>query len=330
MSEIIPSTKLKMVSTHKLLDLVCPRQYFWRRVLNLESIYLNINFWWGGVLGAGFEARLMGRDWRAAMRKEDRKRCEGKVIGSELAKEMKAVRSIIEIQLKCVKCQPVFKRLKMVKDQCRFKVPLKCGIMFCGTKDGEGTHDGEEAMFEIKTASRVTAPYIAALRYGRQINGYAWGDIRKGRKNRAKICVACIFRKPGLIVKKDQSLEEFMEEIEVDIMGGIDYRGRKRKARPKMYYRFQTFTLGYTTVMDVGYDIEQDAADLKEKYDRARNERQLLNPHYWPKRENKCHDYSGCEFQQLCLHPKSWNVHLDQYQQREMLYPIEKKELKGE
>ena len=71
---IVPSTRLKVVSVHKLKTMTCYRKYYWRYVLNLESKAMNLNFWYGGVLGAGFEAILQGDDWKAAMQDEqDRK-----------------------------------------------------------------------------------------------------------------------------------------------------------------------------------------------------------------------------------------------------------------
>jgi len=49
MSKIIPSTKLKVISGHKLNDMACWRYYHWRWIQNLEPKRLNLNLWYGAV-----------------------------------------------------------------------------------------------------------------------------------------------------------------------------------------------------------------------------------------------------------------------------------------
>ena len=153
-----------------------------------------------------------------------------------------------------------------------------------------------------------------------------YGDVKRKVKDRAKVCRACVFGKPGLRVKKGQSIEEFLQEVRCDIEGGVDWKGKERVARPEKYYRWEQFSLGRAHVMAVGRDIEQEAADLKAKYDRA-GKGQLLDPGYWPRRENKCFEWAGCEYQQLCLHPVGWRAYVDGFGQRDMLYDIERDEL---
>lgn len=327
MNEITPSVRLRVVSVHKLQALVCPRKYYWTNIRNLESKNLNVNFWWGGVSGEGWEALLMGKDWRKAMKQEDKKRCKDKRISTDVAEDMDVIRSIIEIQLECAQQQPIFKDFKITSTQEKFAVPLKCGVLFCGTKDAVGTDQGVLTLFENKTTSQVTPAYLESLRYGKQVNGYAWSEIKERRKDRVTQCRCCIFRKPSLRVKKDQSIEEFKDEIRCDILGGTDYRGKKREARPDMYYRWLKFQFGAKTVRDVGRDIEQEAFDLLEKYKRA-SEKQILDPYYWPRRENKCSEYAGCEFQALCKDVSRYKMYLNSFQQREMLYEQEREELK--
>ena len=266
-NEIIPSVRLEVVSVHKLLALKCMRFYYWTFIRNLESKNLSIPLWWGSVHGEGWESALMGKDWRKAMKREDKKHCKGKRISTDVAEDMDVIRSIIEIQIECGLQQPIVKDFKITETQSKFAVPLKCGVTFCGTKDAVGTDQGVPTLFENKTASQVTPAYLESLRYGKQVNGYAWSEIKERRENRVTQCRCCVFRKPALRVKKDQSIEEFKDEIRCDIMGGTDYRGKKRAARPDHYYRWLKFTFGKKTVMDVGRDIEQEAFESSEVRD---------------------------------------------------------------
>ena len=326
-NEIIPSVRLEVVSVHKLLALKCMRFYYWTFIRNLESKNLSIPLWWGSVHGEGWESALMGKDWRKAMKREDKKHCKGKRISTDVAEDMDVIRSIIEIQIECGLQQPIVKDFKITETQSKFAVPLKCGVTFCGTKDAVGTDQGVPTLFENKTASQVTPAYLESLRYGKQVNGYAWSEIKERRENRVTQCRCCVFRKPALRVKKDQSIEEFKDEIRCDIMGGTDYRGKKRAARPDHYYRWLKFTFGKKTVMDVGRDIEQETFDLLRKYEGA-SEKQILDPYYWPRRENKCSEYAGCQFQALCKDVSRWEMYLGGFKQREMLYKQEEEELK--
>ena len=325
-NEIIPSVRLKVVSVHKLQALVCPRKYYWTFVRNLESKNLSEALWWGSVLGAGWEAFLMNKDWKKEMRKEDKKHCRNKHISADTAEDMDVIRSIIETQLECAQRQPVVKDFKITKTQEKFAVPLKCGVLFCGTKDAVGTDGGIPALFENKTTSQMSPAYLESLRYGKQVNGYAWSEWMEGRKDKVTQCRCCIFGKPGLRVKKDQSIAEFKDEIRCDIIGGIDYRGKKRQPRPDVYYRWLKFKFGSSTVRDTGKDIEQETFDLLMKYSRA-TEKQILDPYFWPRRENKCAEYAGCSFQALCKDVSRWEMYLGGFQQREMLYKQEREEL---
>ena len=71
----------------------------------------------------------------------------------------------------------------------------------------------------------------------------------------------------------------------------------------------------------------EEAADLLAKYERGEKEGRILDPAFWPKRENKCFDYSGCEFLPLCSHPDNWEIYLRTYRQRRILYKEELNEM---
>ena len=112
MSNIIPSIKLNMVSTHKLLDTTCLRNFYWRRVLNLESRKLNLNFWYGSVSGAGIEALLREEDWREAIAQED-VRSRGSYVRDDIELDLQL--RLIEASLEAVEELPIIKRMKLNK-----------------------------------------------------------------------------------------------------------------------------------------------------------------------------------------------------------------------
>lgn len=312
MSNILPSTKLKVVSVHKLGDTICWRKFFWRRVLNLESRNLNMNFWYGSVSGEGIEAMLSGGDWRAAMAEEDEKSLRGYVISPLDEENLKLNRRLIEASLEAAELQPAVDKMKLIETQIKFAVPLKCGVKFCGTLDGIGTYDDTPHMFEFKTAKQFKKNYKEWLLFDKQINGYAWAMRSKGTP--LGRCRYCIFKKYGRRLGK-KTLNQFVEQWKEDL------RDPKREE-----YKWESISLGATTVTETYYDIEQEAEDLLAKFERAKKG-QLLDPHYWPKRENKCHDYAGCEFLPLCSNPSRWNVFLRTYKQRTMLYEEEIEEV---
>lgn len=315
MKKIIPSTKLRVVTVHKLKSLTCHRKYFWRWVLNLDSRNLNINFWYGSLMGAAFEALISGRDTDKALALQDRRYRRRYIITGELENEMRIQRRLIGAYINQAKEHPKIRKMKMTASQEQFKVRLKNSpLWFCGTPDGDGTYFGKPVMFEEKTAGKVTNSYIDALRFDKQVYGYAYGR-QLGDKPVLPKCCYCIFRKPQKWIKKNQTIDQFVTEIEKDLV-----------ARRDFYYIIELLTLGKLTIAEVGCDIETLALELKEKYRRLRGNG-LLDPHNWAKQEDKCHDYKGCQFLNLCKNPKKWSLYLRLFQQREMLYEEEKKEL---
>jgi len=316
MDKIIPSTKLRVVTVHKLKSLTCPRKYFWERVLNLESRRLKDPFWYGSLIGAGFEALISSKDPEKAMRFEDRDYRKRYVTTSDLEDEMKIQRRLISACIAQAKHHPKVKKMEMKVSQQQFKVRLKKSCLwFCGTPDGFGTYCKKPVMFEEKTASQITNSYIDALRFDKQVYGYAYAQQLAGNPVLPKCCY-CIFRKPQKWVKKNQTIDDFVKDIEKDFADRRDF-----------YYSFIELTLGKQTISEVGHDIETLAFELKEKYKRLRADGGLLDPHNWPRQESKCYKYGGCGFLQLCRNPKKWQVYLRLFQQRKMLYEDEKKEL---
>ena len=308
MNNIIPSTKLNMVSTHKLLDTTCLRNFYWRRVLNLESNKLNLNFWYGSVSGAGIEALLREEDWREAIAQED-VRSRGSYVRDDIELDLQL--RLIEASLEAVEELPIIKRMKLNKAQLKFAIPLKCGIKFCGTLDGMGTFDKIPHMFEFKTAKQLKKNYKEVLLFDKQINGYAMARRLAGEP--LGKCRYCILKKCNRRLGK-KSFNEFVEQWRKDL------RDPKREE-----FVWESISLGQTTVDEVWFDIEQKAEDLKEKFDRAGDK--LLDPHYWPKEDSQCGNWSGCEFMPLCRNPSNWEIYLRTYKQRKMLYKEERTEL---
>jgi len=316
MSSIIPSVRLKVVSVSKLSTTPCLRQYFWKYIMNLEGRRIYLPFWFGGVLGAGFEALLLGKPVKAALRKEHLKRTEGYDIDDEMKEELKLQLRLIAVILDGAKCQPSVKRMKLTESQIKFCLKLKdSGVLYCGTEDGEGTYRGQGTLFEIKamSANYANSAFLTSLTYGKQINGYAWARRSLGKSTVGQCC-ACVFKKPGKKLKRGQSIDDFVEEIRKDVL-----------ERPDMYFIWHQFNLGKQTVDGVGADIEREAYILKMLYLDCGKD--ILDPLKWPKRENKCHDYAGCEFIQLCKNMRTWKLYLRYFRQREMLYKEEEGEL---
>ena len=273
-----------------------------------------MNFWYGSVLGEGFEAILLGKkNWKQLMRKESVASLKGHDT-SKLAEEIDLQYRLIEVILEQAKVLAEQHGMSLVKSQVPVRVKLKCGVIYCGTEDGEGVYEGSSSLYEIKTASKVNQGYLSSLKLDKQINTYCWGSRGSKTKHYSQ-CAYCIFKKPQKRLKKNQTVDEFVKEIAQDC---ID--------RPEMYYEWLQLSLVKPFVDSVGRSTERMAEILKMIYDNLSKE-QLLDPNYWPEMETKCSDYSGCEFLPLCLHPNNWQMYLRFYKQRTMLYELEEEEL---
>jgi len=304
---------LKCVSGHKLTTLTCPRKYYWKWIRNLEKKTINLNFWYGSVLGAGFEAMLKGQDWRKAMKVEDQKRILRKNLTHEDRTEMVAQRQLIEVILANAEKLDAVQAMKLDASQEQFAIELDNGVHYCGTPDGIGTYEDKPCLYEFKTAGRINAAYLDALKYGKQINGYSWALSQQDRPI-YNILVG-IFIKTAKRVKKNQTIDDFVEEIKND-----------SKYLPEKFYYFDNFLTGKRTVQEVAIDIQKTTAMLYDLY-ASKSKEELLDPYNWPRMETKCFEYSGCEFQQLCKNARNWEAYEMLFQQREMLYPLELEEL---
>ena len=308
---IVPSTRLKVVSVHKLKTMTCYRKYYWRYVLNLESKAMNLNFWYGGVLGAGFEAMLQGQNWKAAMQDEHQKRCAGMSIHSELVAEMDLQYRLIGAILAGAATQSAVKQMTLTESQVPIRMQLSdSDVLYCGTADGIGDWKGLRSLFEIKTASRVNAAYLSALSFDPQIYSYSMTPATRGCFQ----CAYCIFTKTQKRVKRRQTIDEFVAEITDDIV-----------ARPDMYYQWHKVSLGKATLEANREDVEATTAIMARQFDDLGD--RVLDYSKWPKQPDKCFDYAGCEFLPLCKNAATWQHYLRMYRQRTILYEEERAEL---
>jgi hypothetical protein len=319
MDVIRPSTKLLSVNVHKLKALECPRKYYWLFVRNLESKYIKVYYWYGSVLGEGWECMLRGasdRQVQDAMDRVDKKFRDRYEVGPVAADEMRLQRQIIDKVLAGAKLHSMYKDLRLNDSQAKFSVQLRDSpVKFVGTKDGDGTYQDTLVLLENKCiiAGMVNDQLFKALAMDMQVNGYVYADRLSGG-NYATSCAYCVFKKTQKRVKKRQTEDEFVKEISEDII-----------QRPSMYYDWRVFRIGRTAVTETGEDIERKALELWDKYEVLGEE--VLDPHCWPRETSVCGKFAGCEFLRLCSEPARASVYQQDFVEREMRYDEERKEL---
>lgn len=334
MISITPSTKLKAVSVHKIAAHTCPRYYYWTQIRNLDMKFIRIYYWYGSVLGAGWEAMLMRkkpRQVKMAMDKEHNRFTKRYICSSDDIVEMKMLRSLIEVILEGAERQPMYQDLKMDEGQDKFCVNLKeSNVKFVGTRDGKGWYRGKYVLLENKciVAGMVNDKLFNDLQMDMQVNGYTYSGRLEGGEYPTK-CVYCVFKKTQKRMKKqgwkmngrgarvghDQTPDEYVQEIKEDL-----------EKCPDKYYDWRVFTLGKTNVDESGYDIENAAAELEAKYKRLGVDG-VLDYRNWRKDTSQCNNYGGCEMRDLCSNPPRARQYMGNYIMREMRYEQEKNEL---
>ncbi len=320
MNKIIPSTKLKVVTVHKLWDTVCMRKYFWHRVMNLEPRYINMNFWYGGVLGAGWEAALQGRkpaQIKLAMRRESKKRTSRHALSSEdhmeIDFQLQLIWLFIEGAMKQRRQDFDFSKMKVTTPQQKVSYQLEdSDVIFCGTNDGLGVYRNGECMFENKTARYVNNDYISKIAFDMQIHSYA-----NALPNCPKKCCYCIFTKTAKKIKRSrgQTSEGFLEEIASDI-----------KTDPRKFFILHEHIFSQRMLSQVAADVEAGAWRLSQMYD-GLSGKELLNPLNWDRQSQQCLHFGACEYLMLCKNVQSWKVCERMYQMRELMYDQEEEEL---
>lgn len=317
-NDIIPSVRLRSVSGHKL-NIQCWRRYFWTFIQNLSTKRVNLNFWYGGVLGDGAESLLLSKKYRkseldAILDAESDRRLDGKVIRDEDVAEIELQREFIDAFLLGLTKQDFYKSLTLDEHQVYVQYQIADGILFNGTMDGLGHYRKTSSMLEIKTAARTDKNIAPALEFDEQIFGYPFALTKMGRKAPKK-CFYLIFKKPSKRIKKGQTIAEFIDEIREDII-----------KRPEFYFVTHQFNVTKERMESVGRDLEVKTQILQQRYD-SMTQAELLDPMNWPKCSKQCTAWGLCSFMELCKHEKCWELYKPMYGMREFLYAEEEEEL---
>lgn len=221
---------------------------------------------------------------------------------------------LIKAILQGAEKQSFFSEMRMTKHQAQVSYKITPEIIFYGTLDGLGIYKKKNSTFEIKTAAQVTDNTFKALKYDKQVYGYPLGLKASGKSYPVKCCYL-IFRKTSKKVKKNQSLDDFVQEIKEDI-----------EFRPEFYYICYPITLGKETMKGVKQDILAGTRILKTIYD-SMTKKELLDPENWPCQERQCLSFGACPYIMLCQYSSRWKAYSKLFQQRERLYEEEKEEL---
>lgn len=325
MPEIRASNCLKAVSSHKIGE-ACHRKFFWNHVWNIEPPAINLNFWYGGVVGEGVEQLLMlapnqrtkeanQKKIFALMEEEGKKRASRYFISSEDQEELDVQMDLAKAQVIGLLAHPRIKDIRITEHQVELSVPVKHHALLGGkiqyniSMDGVGTDKSKECMIEIKTAaaSTVTDAYFKKLKLDFQINGY--NEVYYlVRGKRLKKCLYIVIKKPSKRLKKNQTLEDFIEEIRDDCVDRADW-----------YYIIHEHRFLPSVVRSIWVDIVGLINRMPVKYN-------PFKPELW-QRCNKCVNYGLCPYFPLCTKPKSWHLLLRSYIMREFMYENEKEEL---
>lgn len=324
-SNIIPSVKLKVLSVHKIYSMSCLRKYFWRWIMNLEPKKINFNFWYGGVLHTGFEA-LVQKGLKTAyreMNKESRRRAGRHLLTNEDRDEISLQLRLLKAIIGAASKQKFIKDIKMrwTEKQIKCKIP-NSKVLFCCTMDGAGSYKGQRCSFEIKTASRVNNDFFTALAFNKQIHSQAWAAKRAGEEAFVR-CAYCVFRKPMKRIKRLQSADEFIKEMQQDLVERSSFYFGGDEGRPTFPY---VQNLGKNTLRNTGLDVTRCAELLSNMYNVE--ESRLLDPNYWPCNSQDCLSFGACPYLLLCRNLPRWKLYERVYQQRQMLYDEEQEELK--
>jgi hypothetical protein len=307
-NEIKPNTKLTSISITKLNDTACWRYYYWKYIRNLEPKGINLNFWYGGVLGAGMEQMLLtGKYSRSktetVMNKEDKARRVGYDIKKKDKDEMSLQRRLITEILRGVQFRDFFRDLRLNQNQIQVEYEIMPGIKFIGYIDGMGTYRRVPCTTEIKGFKRVQNNLFGTLSYDKQIYSYPIG-LKARRLEYPRKCIYIILRKSQKKIKKGQTPDDFVEEIREDLI-----------KRPEFYYIHYPITLGKDTINRVKTDIYRQTEILKMLYD-SMTEKEILDPFKWPQRDKQCTAYSGCPYMLLCRYPERYKTYLGLFQER--------------
>lgn len=317
---IIPSTKLRSMSGSKMKACICDRYYYWLWVMNLTPRNLNKPFWFGSVMHAGFEAMLLTKILKKIYKAMDKASAEEiskyalvSEDNAEIQLQLKIAKLIIKVYLE--ECKSDLTYLSEVHTEIPFAFELEeSPVIYEGTVDAYGTHKTKTVLVERKTAKTINDDFFALLKFDIQINGYAH-SLTKSIGHLPSECKYVAFRKPQKRVKKKQTPAAFLEELEQDFHDRKDW-----------YYVTYTHKFGQNSVAEVVTDIERTVSELYHKY-QTLSTKQLLDPAYWPRKQSQCLHYGACPYLILCKNCRKAPLYFRLFQQRELRYPTEYKEL---
>jgi hypothetical protein len=317
---VIPSTKLKSINVHKLQDsMTCSRLYFWTWIYNLTPNRLQMPFWFGSCMHRAFEKLNQLAGLQVAikeMQKESRKILKNLPLSGEELIETKLQLKVAETILNAYyDLYGVDHRKGKVITEKSFNILLpisRCD--FTGRLDAYRVIKTNNILDEYKTATRISNDYFARLLFDKQINGYAKG-VEHLTGTLPRYCNYWVIRKPTIRLKKEELPDEYIRRLKIDIY-----------TRPEFYFIKEKVTFTKANVNAVMQDIDQEAFDLKCKFD-FYNEKELLKPINWPRNDRACFNFGCCKFMPLCKAGKSYPLWLRLYKQRDIRYKNELNEL---
>lgn len=321
-AQIYPSTELVTMCSSKMAAISCDRYYFWQWVLNIVPRKLNIPLWFGAVMHAGFQAlanpKLYSKKIYKIMDAESKKELSKYALISsdtaEIQLQLSIAKCIIKVYLEEYKDK--IKHLNNTKTEIPFTMKLtESPVVYEGTIDSYGTKKSKIITVENKTTKVLDDNFFGLLKFDIQINGYAQAIKSELEGKYPSQCYYTAFRKPQIRVKQDETVQDFLTRLEEDL-----------HARKEWYYVTFKHNFGENSILEVMTDIERATAELYKKYTEL-STKQILNPYYWPRRRSHCLWYGICPYVILCKNCQHYKLYLRFFQQREVRYDNEYKEL---
>ena len=318
---IIPSTKLLCVNVHKIQDaLTCPRLYFWKWVMNIVPKRINLNFWFGSVIHKANEIMAETTSItkiHKGMMIESKKFLSKYVVDAsahnEIALQTEIMKIMVEVYVKLFK--KTMKNFNTVGVEIPFaKKMTKSQVILVGTIDAYGRRDKSFILREIKTAARIGNDYFKRLKYDKQINGYAIG-LKKLVKAYPKECLYIVFRKPGISVRQNETVDQFLVRLRDDLIVRSDW-----------YFITYQHRYGKQSEGAVEADLETTTFDLTCKNDFL-STKELMKPENWPRSDRRCLDFGTCSYFSLCMNCIKWKLYLRFFKMRDKRYVMEEAEL---
>lgn len=318
---IIPSVKLISMSSSKLQSLDCLRYYFWHWVLNLAPKKMSIPLWFGSVMHVGFALMFKHKPLKVihkAMEKESRSFIKKYPLVSEDESEIQLQLKIAKIIIKVYRkhCAIMIPKDKKIYTETHFEIPLtQTNVIYEGTVDAYWKQSKSKIiLIENKTAKTINDFLFMRLKLDPQINGYAHFIKSKHGRYPAR-CNYTAYRKPQIRVTKKETVSQFLVRLKKDLI-----------ARKDWYFFTYPHRFGTRSVSEVMRDIEEQVMMLWLHYAKLSVE-EILNPYNWPRRKSRCLTYGVCPYFNLCKNCKNYKLYSRMFQQREIRYDNEYKEL---